>query len=70
MIFLTSGEINSGYVATDGAVVRPDFEKGDEWHNKVYYIPEDFPKLTDRKLEWFRIPAAAGNGEIFDIFRQ
>ena len=66
-IFLTSGEINAGYVPTDGAVVHPDFEKGDEWHNKVYCIAEDFPKLIGKTFEWLRIPVAAGNGEVFDI---
>lgn len=66
-VFLTSGEINAGFNPTDGAIVRPDFEKGDEWHNKVYCIAEDFPKLTGRKLECVRIPVAAGNGEVFDI---
>ena len=66
-LFVTSGTINSGYNATDGAVLKPQFEKNNEWNNLVINFATDLPALVGKTVEWIRIPCAQNAGDIFDI---
>ena len=66
-LFVTSGIINSGYNATDGAVLKPQFEKNNEWNNLVINFATDLPALVGKNVEWIRIPCAQNAGDIFDI---
>ena len=66
-MFVTSGTINAGFNATNGAVVKPQFEKENEWNNLVFCFTTDFPALNGKNVEWIRIPCGLNEGDVFDI---
>ena len=66
-MYVASGSINAGFNATEGAILKPQFEKENEWNNIVFNFTTDFPALNGKNVECIRIPCGLNEGDIFDI---